>query len=203
MKKQRRNADEVIRQVREGMRLGKFLEKEAGNIAAMAEEITKAFRRGNKVLVFGNGGSAADAQHIAAELAGRMYIDRDSLPAIALTTNSSSVTAIANDFGYETIFAHQLRGLAVKGDVAFGLSAGGNSPNVVLAMEEAKRRGVITIGFTGKQGGKLKEMSDYVLHIPAEDTARIQEAQMMAGHIVCCLVEDSLFGKGATLLKKK
>jgi len=178
------------------MRLGKFLEREAGAIVAMAEEIVRAFRRGNKVLVFGNGGSAADAQHIAAELAGRMYLDRESLPAVALTTNSSSVTAIANDYGYETIFAHQLRGLAVKGDVAWGLSAGGNSPNVVLAMEEAERRGVCTIGFTGKKGGKLKEICDHVLHVPAEDTARIQEIQMMAGHIVCCLVEEIMFGKG-------
>jgi D-sedoheptulose 7-phosphate isomerase len=195
--------EEAVRQVRDGMRLGDYLEKEAGTMAAIAEMIAEAFRNGKKVLVFGNGGSAADAQHIAAELAGRMYLDRDSLPAIALTTNSSSVTAIANDYGYETIFAHQLRGLGGKGDVAFGLGAGGNSPNVVLAMEEAKRRGMITVGFTGKKGGKVKDMCDYVMHVPAEDTARIQEAQMMAGHIICALVESSLFGDGNTSLVKK
>lgn len=186
----------MIRQVREAMNFGAYLEKEAGAMVAIAEVMAEAFSRGNKVLVFGNGGSAADAQHIAAELAGRMYLDRNSLPAIALTTNSSSVTAIANDYGYETIFAHQLRGLGVKGDVAWGLSAGGNSPNVVLAMEEAKRRGVITFGMTGKKGGKVKEICDYVMHVPAEDTARIQEIHMMAGHIICALVEEIIFGNG-------
>ena len=195
MKKEQRAAN-VIRQVREAMSFGPYLEKEAGALVAIAEVMAEAFRRGNKVLVFGNGGSAADAQHIAAELAGRMCLDRDSLPAIALTTNSSSVTAIANDYGYETIFAHQLRGLGVKGDVAWGLGAGGNSPNVVLAMEEAKRRGVITFGMTGKKGGRVKEICDYVMHVPAEDTARIQEIHMTAGHIICALVEEMLFGDG-------
>jgi len=194
---------EVKRQIREHVLLGEFLEREAGTLIAMARELVRAFRRGNKVLVFGNGGSAADAQHIAAELAGRMYLDRDSLPAIALTTNSSSVTAIANDYGYETIFAHQLRGLAVKGDVAFALSAGGDSPNVVLAVEEARRRGAAVIGFTGRKGGRLKELSDHVLHVPSSDTPRIQEAHITAGHIVCALVEDALFGKPAAARLKR
>ncbi len=189
--------DEVIKQIREGIRLAHFLEQEADSLLRIAEQIVEAFKRGNKVLVFGNGGSAADAQHIAAEFAGRMCLDRESLPSIALTTNSSAVTAIANDYGYESIFAHQIRGLAVKGDVAFALSAGGNSPNVVLAIEEAKRRGAVTIGFTGKKGGKLKEISDFVLHIPSEVTARIQDAHMTAGHILCYLVEDAIFGGGA------
>jgi D-sedoheptulose 7-phosphate isomerase len=189
--------DEIVRQLEEGIRLRQFLEEQVAVLVDIAGEITKAFRRGNKVLVFGNGGSAADAQHIAAELAGRMYLDRDSLPAIALTTNSSSVTAIANDYGYGTVFAHQLKGLAVPGDVAFGLTAGGNSPNVVLAMEEARNRGAITVAFTGKQGGRVKEICDYVLHIPSSDTPRIQEAHITAGHIVCYLVEDALFGRGA------
>jgi D-sedoheptulose 7-phosphate isomerase len=188
---------EIVRQLEEGIRLRQFLEEQVAVLVDIAGEITKAFRRGNKVLVFGNGGSAADAQHIAAELAGRMYLDRDSLPAIALTTNSSSVTAIANDYGYGTVFAHQLKGLAVPGDVAFGLTAGGNSPNVVLAMEEARNRGAITVAFTGKQGGRVKEICDYVLHIPSSDTPRIQEAHITAGHIVCYLVEDALFGRGA------
>jgi D-sedoheptulose 7-phosphate isomerase len=189
--------DEIVRQLEEGIRLRQFLEEQVAVLVDIAGEITKAFRRGNKVLVFGNGGSAADAQHIAAELAGRMYLDRDSLPAIALTTNSSSVTAIANDYGYGTVFAHQLKGLAVPGDVAFGLTAGGNSPNVVLAMEEARNRGAVTVAFTGKQGGRVKEICDYVLHIPSSDTPRIQEAHITAGHIVCYLVEDALFGRGA------
>jgi D-sedoheptulose 7-phosphate isomerase len=193
----------VIRQIREGVAVARWLESEAKNIVVMAEALVAAFRRGNKVLVFGNGGSAADAQHIAAELAGRQYLDRDSLPAIALTTNSSSVTAIANDYGYDTIFAHQLRGLAVKGDVAFGMGAGGNSPNVVAAFEEAKRRGAITIGFTGKKGGKTKDLCDFVLYVPFEDTARIQEAHMMAGHIICGLVEEIMFGDGSGPSAKK
>lgn len=187
-------ANEVVNQLQENIRLKEYLKSEAETLVTIAEQLVEAFRRGNKVLTFGNGGSAADAQHIAAELAGRFYLDRNSLPAIALTTNTSSVTAIANDYGYEDIFVHQLRGLVTKGDVAIALSAGGNSPNVVVAIEEAKRLGVITVGFTGKNGGKLKEISDYVIHIPSTDTPRIQEAHITAGHIICYLVEDALFG---------
>jgi len=190
-------SNEVIKHLQESVRLMEYLQHEAGNLVTIAEKLEEAFRRGNKVLCFGNGGSAADAQHIAAELAGRFYIDRNSLPAIALTTNTSSVTAIANDYGYENIFVHQLRGLVTEGDVAIALSAGGNSPNVILAIEEAKRCGAITIGFTGKKGGKLKEISDYVIYIPSEDTPRIQEAHITAGHIICYLVEKALFGNGS------
>ncbi len=189
--------NEVLKQLQENIRLKEYLQSEAKTLITIAEKLEEAFRRGNKVLTFGNGGSAADAQHIAAELAGRFYLDRDSLPAIALTTNTSSVTAIANDYGYENIFVHQLRGLVTKGDVAIALSAGGNSANVVLAIEEAKRCGAVTVGFTGKQGGKLKEISDYVIHIPSADTPRIQEAHITAGHIICYLVEEALFGNGS------
>jgi D-sedoheptulose 7-phosphate isomerase len=189
-------ATEIVKQLQESIRLKEYLQHEAKTLIAIAEQLVAAFRRGNKVLLFGNGGSAADAQHIAAELAGRFHLDRDSLPAIALTTNTSSLTAIANDYGYETVFVHQLRGLVAKGDVAIALSAGGNSPNVVLAIEEAKRRGAVTVGFTGKQGGKLKEISDYVVYIPSDDTPRIQEAHITAGHIICYLVEEALFGSG-------
>jgi len=190
--------DEVREQLKEAIRVKEYLQGQAGTLVAIAEEITRAFRKGKKVLIFGNGGSAADAQHIAAELSGRFYLDRDPLPAIALTTNTSALTAIANDYGYETVFLRQLKGLITEGDVAVGISTGGNSPNVVLAMEEAKRRGAITIALTGKGGGRLKKIAHHALCIPSKDTPRIQEAHITVGHILCYLVEQALFGGGKT-----
>ncbi len=181
-------------QIEESIRLKKYLAANIEVLMSIADELVRGFRTGNKVLLFGNGGSAADAQHIASELAGRFYRNREPLPAIALTTNTSSLTAIANDYGYETVFARQLQGLVKKGDVVIGVSTSGNSPNVLLAIEEAKRRGAVTIAFTGK-GGKLKELVDYVLSIPSDDTPRIQEAHITAGHIICYLVEKELFGE--------
>jgi len=186
--------DFVVKQIKESIELKDFLLNEIENILTISKQLTNALKNGNKVLLCGNGGSAADAQHLAAELAGRFNYDRDSLPAIALTTNTSSVTAIANDYGYETIFIKQIQGLAKKGDIVIALSAGGNSQNVILAIEEAKKRGAITIGFTGKQGGKLKELADYVIHVPSNITARIQETHITVGHIICSLVEEYIFG---------
>ena len=145
------------------------------------------------MLLFGNGGSAADAQHIACELGGKFYLDRAPLPVIALTTNTSSLTAIGNDYSYEEIFARQVRGLAKQGDIVVGISTSGNSPNVLRGIEEAKQLGAITVAFTG-QGGRLKELAEYVLSVPSSDTPRIQEAHITAGHIICYLVEDTLFG---------
>ena len=162
---------------------------------AIADQLIQALRNGNKVLLFGNGGSAADAQHIAAELSGKYTRHRDPLPAIALTTNTSSLTAIANDYGYEAVFARQLQALVAEGDIVIGISTSGSSPNVLLAMEEAKRRGAITIALTG-QGGKLKELADYVLSVPSTKTPRIQEAHITIGHIICHLVEEEIFGEG-------
>ena len=182
----------VAEQIRESASLCAALAEQADAIVQIAEQMTKAFRRGNKVLLFGNGGSAADAEHIACELSGKFTLYRDALPAIALTTNTSSLTAIANDFGYEEVFARPLRGLVAKGDVVIGLSTSGESPNVVRAIEEAKQRGAVTIAFTGA-GGVLRETAQYVLSIPSSNTPRIQEAHMVAGHIICCLVETSLF----------
>ena len=181
-------------QIEESIRLNKYLATEVEILMSIADKLVRGFRRGNKVLLFGNGGSAADAQHIASELAGRFYRDREPLPAIALTTNTSSLTAIANDYGYETVFVRQLQGLVKKGDVVIGISTSGNSSNVLLAIEEAKRRSAVTIAFTGK-GGKLRELADYTLSIPSEDTPRIQEAHITAGHIICYLVEEELFGE--------
>ena len=181
-------------QIEESIRLNKYLATEVEILMSIADKLVRGFRRGNKVLLFGNGGSAADAQHIASELAGRFYRNREPLPAIALTTNTSSLTAIANDYGYETVFVRQLQGLVKKGDVVIGISTSGNSSNVLLAIEEAKRCSAITIAFTGK-GGKLRELADYTLSIPSEDTPRIQEAHITAGHIICYLVEEELFGE--------
>ena len=183
----------VTQQIRESASLCANLAVQADTVVLVAEQMTKAFRQGKKVLLFGNGGSAADAEHIACELAGKFTLFRDPLPAIALTTNTSSLTAIGNDFGYEEVFARQLRGLVAKGDVVIGLSTSGASPNVIRAIEEANRRGAITVAFTGAKG-KLKESARHVLSIPSTNTPRIQEAHMLAGHIICGLVEKSLFG---------
>ncbi len=188
--------------IEESIRLKKYLTTKVEVLMSIADELVKSFHRGNKVLLFGNGGSAADAQHIASELAGRFYLDREPLPAVALTTNTSSLTAIANDYGYETVFVRQLQGLVKKGDVVIGISTSGNSPNVLLAIEEAKRRGAVTVAFTGK-GGKLKELVDYALAIPSEDTPRLQEAHITAGHIICYLVEEALFGSGRQVPRKR
>ena len=187
----------VTGQIRESASLCNGLAGQADTIVQIAEQMTKAFRQRKKVLLFGNGGSAADAEHIACELAGKFTLFRDPLPAIALTTNTSSLTAIGNDFGYEEVFARQLRGLVAKGDVVIGLSTSGASPNVIRAIEEANRQGAITVAFTGAKG-KLKESARHVLSIPSTDTPRIQEAHMVAGHIICGLVEQSLFSAGRT-----
>jgi D-sedoheptulose 7-phosphate isomerase len=184
----------VTGQIRESASLCAGLAGQADTIVQIAEQMTKAFRQGKKVLLFGNGGSAADAEHIACELAGKFTLFRDPLPAIALTTNTSSLTAIGNDFGYEEVFARQLRGLVAKGDVVIGLSTSGASPNVIKAIEEANRQGAVTVAFTGAEG-KLKDIAQHVLSIPSTDTPRMQEAHMLAGHIICGLVERSLFGK--------
>jgi D-sedoheptulose 7-phosphate isomerase len=185
----------VVNRIQESILVKRRLKDETKTIIAVADEIARAFRRGNKVFLFGNGGSAADAQHIAAEFEGKYLRNRDPLPAIALTTNTSSITAIANDYGYEHIFARQLKALVAKGDIVIGISTSGNSPNVILAMDEAKRHGAITVALTG-QGGKLKKSADFVLSVPSKETPLIQEAHITIGHIICQLVEEDIFGKG-------
>ena len=182
----------VVKQIEESAELRKALKEQVYLLLDIADQIVQAFSKGNKVLIFGNGGSAADAQHIACELAGKLYLDRESLPAYALTTNTSALTAIANDYGYEEVFARQVRGMVKKGDVVIGISTSGKSTNVLLGMEEAKRLGAITIALIG-QGGKLKELADYVVSVPSSDTPRIQETHITAGHIICYLVEEALF----------
>lgn len=152
-----------------------------------------AFRDDKKMLLCGNGGSASDAQHIAAELSGRFYADRPPLYAEALHVNSSYMTAVANDYGYETTYARMVEAAGRKGDILIGISTSGNSPNVVKAMQKAKELGMLTVGFTGKDGGKMKDICDIMICVPSVDTPRIQEAHILIGHIICQLIEEEMF----------
>lgn len=157
--------------------------------------IEYCYQNDSKVLFCGNGGSAADAQHLAAELSGRFYFDRPPLFAEALHVNTSYVTAVANDYSYDEIFARLTKAMGRKGDVLIGLTTSGNSNNIIKAFEEAKKIGMTTIAFTGYSGGKIREISDFLINIPSTDTPRIQESHIMIGHIICELVEEKLFKK--------
>lgn len=165
-------------------------------IAECADAITKTFQQGNKVLFCGNGGSAADAQHLAAEFSGRFYTDREALPAEALHCNTSYLTAVANDYSYDVVYARLIQGIGKPGDVLVGLSTSGNSKNIVEAFNTAKLKGMTTVGFTGEHGGLLRPMSDYLFAVPSHDTPRIQECHILIGHIICQLVEESYFNHG-------
>ncbi len=156
---------------------------------------TNAFSRGNKVMFCGNGGSAADAQHLAAEFSGRFYYDRPPLPAEALHVNSSFLTAVANDYSFDEVYARMVRATGRKGDILFGLSTSGNSGNIIRAFEVAREMNITTIGFTGETGGKLAGLCDFLINIPSQDTPRIQESHITIGHIICELVESTLFPK--------
>lgn len=166
-------------------------------ICDAVQAVTDAFRNGNKVLFCGNGGSAADAQHLAAEFSGRFYKDRKALPAEALHCNTSYLTAVANDYSYDVIYSRIVEGTGLPGDVLVGLSTSGNSGNIVNAFEAAKAKQMVTIGFTGATGGKMKALSDYLFNVPSTDTPRIQESHIMIGHIICELVEKKLFPETA------
>ncbi len=163
-------------------------------IDTVVNVITTAFQHGNSVYFAGNGGSAADAQHLAAEFSGRFYKDRKALPSEALHCNTSYLTAVANDYSYEVIYARLIEGITKPGDVLVGISTSGNSGNIVKAFEMAKTKQVVTIGFTGDNGGKMKEISDYLINVPSNDTPRIQESHILVGHIICELVESNIFG---------
>ncbi|HVX26255.1 MAG TPA: D-sedoheptulose 7-phosphate isomerase [Parafilimonas sp.] len=156
--------------------------------------IVHAFQQGKKVLFCGNGGSAADAQHLAAEFSGRFYKDRKALPSEALHCNTSYLTAVANDYSYDVIYARLVDGIGVEGDVLIGLSTSGNSGNIIKAFDVAHTNKMITVGFTGASGGKMKDISDHLFNVPSTDTPRIQESHIMIGHIICELVEEKLFG---------
>jgi D-sedoheptulose 7-phosphate isomerase len=162
-------------------------------VAQISEMLVNALKQGNKVLLFGNGGSAADAQHIAAELVGRFAFDRPALPALALSVNSSCVTAIGNDYGFDQVFSRQIEALARSGDVAIGITTSGNSPNILRAVSTAKKMGLSTIGLTGSAGGKLKNSVDHCICVPSNETPRIQECHILIGHIISELVEREIF----------
>jgi D-sedoheptulose 7-phosphate isomerase len=162
-------------------------------INRIAETCIAALARGNKVLLCGNGGSAADAQHLAGELVSRFMFDRPGLPAFALTTDSSVMTAIANDYGYEHVFARQVEAVGTKGDVLIALSTSGRSPNILAALRTAREKGIATIGFTGRIGGDMPSLCDVVCRVPADETPKIQEGHIVVGHIVCGVVERTLF----------
>lgn len=162
-------------------------------VEAAAEACVTALNNGGKILLAGNGGSAADAQHIAGEFVSRFAFDRPGLPAIALTTDTSILTAIGNDYGYDKLFARQVQAHAQKGDVFIAYSTSGKSPNVMVALQEAKNRGVVCIGMTGNRRGPMKDLCDYYLDVPSADTPKIQEGHAVLGHILCGLVERALF----------
>lgn len=162
-------------------------------IKKVVEVISKAFADGKKVYFCGNGGSAADAQHLAAEFSGRFYTDRKALPAEALHCNTSYLTAVANDYSFDVIYSRMIEGIGQTGDVLIGISTSGNSVNILKAMDVAREKKMITVAFTGESGGKLKNKCDFLVNIPSADTARIQECHIMVGHIICQLVEENLF----------
>lgn len=185
--------DDVRRQLQDSIATKERFKSQAEAVVRLADAVADALRRGNKVLLFGNGGSAADAQHIAAELTGKFLKARGALPALALTTNTSELTALGNDLGFETVFERLVEAHAKQGDVAIGISTSGNSPNVLRGIAMAKRKGCFTVAWCG-EGGKLRTEVDLALAVPSKDTQRIQECHIALGHIVCGLVERKLFG---------
>ena len=162
-------------------------------IIAKVSELVGTFKKGNKVLLFGNGGSAADAQHIAAEFVGHFAFDRPALPALALSVNTSCITAISNDYGFDLVFSRQIEALARPGDVAIGISTSGNSSNVLHAVSVAHKMGLCTVALTGCTGGKLKNVVDHCICVPSNETPRIQECHILIGHIISQLVEETIF----------
>ncbi len=184
---------EIINQSIETKRQILSDERLLDTIRRSAERCIEAFRNGNKVLFCGNGGSAADAQHLAAEFSGRFYYDRPPLPSEALHVNTSYLTAVANDYSYEEVYSRIVMGSGRRGDILIGLSTSGNSENIIRAFRAARMIGMTTISLTGMTGGKLKEISDLLINIPSTDTPRIQESHIMVGHIICELVESEMF----------
>ncbi len=189
----------IISQIEDAYKLKKKMLEDEQLINLIKEvslKIIFAYKSNNKILLAGNGGSAADAQHIAAEFVSKFYIDRPGLAAIALTTDTSILTAIGNDYGYQNLFSRQIQSIASKGDVFLAYSTSGDSDNIIKALEECKKRSVISIGLTGSKKGRMNELCDYCICIPSEDTPRIQEGHALAGHLICSVVEESIFGKG-------
>ncbi len=185
--------DEIRSQFDKNIELHQVVKEQlASQIAQAADFIIEAYKTGNKLLLCGNGGSAADAQHIAAELVGRFKKERRGLPAIALTTDTSIMTAVANDYWYDLLFARQIEALGNKGDILIGISTSGNSVNVIRAVETAKFKGLKTIGFLGSDGGKLKDLVELPLIVPSEESDRVQEIHILIGHIICHLIDSKI-----------
>lgn len=173
----------------------RFVSQYASLTGEVSELIVSCFRNGNKLLLMGNGGSSSDASHIAGEFVGRFKNDRPPLPAIALNTDMAVITCIGNDFGYNQVFSRQVEALAREGDVVIAISTSGNSPNIIAAVETAKKMGNTTIGMTGGSGGKLASLVDHAFIVPSKDTPRIQEVHITLGHVICQVVEDAMFGE--------
>jgi D-sedoheptulose 7-phosphate isomerase len=189
---------EIKRQIEESVKVKRLIledEKILKSIKESAYLCCEALREGNKILFAGNGGSAADAQHLAGELVNRFGFKRPGLAAIAITTDTSILTSISNDYGFEKLFARQIEAIGKKGDILCSFSTSGNSPNIIEGMKEARKKGLINIGFTGRSGGMMKDACDICLNIPSDETPRIQEAHILIGHIICSIIEISLFGK--------
>jgi D-sedoheptulose 7-phosphate isomerase len=172
-----------------------LLETRIPEISRVAEVILNACRKGNTIFWFGNGGSAADAQHLACELVSRFFLERKALSSIALTTNTSELTAIANDYNFDNIFTRQIEALVKPGDVVIGITTSGNSPNIILGIQKARNLGAITVAFTGSTGGQIRGQADYLITVPSDVTPHIQECHIMIGHVICYIVEKELFGK--------
>ncbi|MDD3248966.1 MAG: D-sedoheptulose 7-phosphate isomerase [Smithellaceae bacterium] len=188
--------DNLVKLFRESCRVKEaFLNDNLGKLANVIEVLTAALKAGNKILIFGNGGSAADAQHIAAEFVNRFIIERPPLPAVALTTDTSIITSIGNDYDFSEIFAKQIRALGQAGDVAWGISTSGNSPNVLKGLETAKKMELVTLALTGKDGGPIAAMADLSLNVSSGSTARVQETHITIGHAICEMVDIKLFQK--------
>ena len=167
-------------------------------IAEVGRECVQLYKDGKKTLLAGNGGSAADAQHIAAELVGRYGFDRPSIPSIALTTDTSNLTAIGNDYGYDKVFSRQMEGMGSEGDLFIGISTSGNSENIINAIHAAKAKGVQTVALVGREGGEMARIADYAIIVPSNDTPRIQESHILIGHMICDIIEKELFGDGVS-----
>jgi len=163
-------------------------------IKKVSIKAVETFTNGNKIMLAGNGGSAADAQHIAAEFVSRFYFDRPGIPSIALTTDTSMLTAIGNDYGYENLFSRQIQANGAEGDIFIGISTSGNSPNIIKGLIEAKNKNITTIGLTGNNNGKMDELCDFCIKVPSVETPRIQESHILIGHLICAIVEKEIFG---------
>ncbi|BCG64595.1 MAG: D-sedoheptulose 7-phosphate isomerase [Methyloprofundus sp.] len=189
----------ITQQITDSYQVKQKILNDAALVALIMEVAQKAvdiYKNGHKTLIAGNGGSAADAQHIAGEFVSRFYFDRPGLASQALTTDTSILTSIANDYGYERLFARQIQANGNTGDMFIGISTSGNSKNIIAALKECKEKGIISVGLTGDTGGKMADLCDYCIKIPSASTPRVQESHILIGHIICSVVEESLFGKG-------